>query len=367
MIAIGYLIGAGSFSLGIEAAGYQLAQVWETPGYAKNAKTWNQNRPKMPVQVMDLDHTSTAFRNICNGGVDLVYGNPPCGGLSSMTGMRISSPTNTCMRQWIRMVVQGRPRSIIMENAYQLAVERCRILLDDLTGVLDAHGYTWWTWLFYSYQLGTPQIRRRMFLMATLDSVVRPELGDLRDLPESHPHAKLKPWIEDLEEVAPSPDPVVSARGHVVEQHWYEKGEKIERKHELLREHWHRLKARYWTENDYRNTIRRAQEGNKNAQRELETKSWKYWPDCPKEFQQMHMYRPQFLEPDRPAPAMIGDYKFVHYKYSRFLTMREMARLMGFPDGWNFHSLEPHLIAQGIPANNAYWAATRLRAMIGAN
>jgi DNA (cytosine-5)-methyltransferase 1 len=366
MNAVAYLIGAGSFTLGVQAAGFDLLQVWETPGYAKNAQTWNLNRPDLPVRVVDLDWESDHFeRHYGRGNVDLIFGNPPCGGLSSMTGMRLNSPTNNCMRQWMRMVVRARPRMILMENAYQIAVDRCKPILDDLTDVLDAEGYWWWTWLFYSYQLGCPQIRRRAFVCAVVEPPAREDLVELFDLPAdrdfSDPRCHTKTWIWDLEHVAPSPEPVTSAAGLRVPQHWYR-----ERSLEWVEEaakHRDRYKTGYCTPHEWARMMKLYEENPTiAAHKKLMKLRSKYWHDPPKILNNiMHCYRPQIPLWDGPANAIIGEYKYLHPNQDRLLTMREMARLMGYPDNWLFHQLDPHLIAQGIPSQNAYWAATRMR------
>jgi DNA (cytosine-5)-methyltransferase 1 len=157
-------------SLGVEQAGFTLRTIIETPGYGKNAATWDLNRPELAHSILELDHNDEYFRQWAPYDLDLLYGNPPCGGMSAQTCSRIESPTNNCMRMWIRMVVKARPKLILMENGYQLATDRMAPLLGDLTGVLEEAGYQWNTWQFYGYQVGTPQVRRRMFLYCSWPS-----------------------------------------------------------------------------------------------------------------------------------------------------------------------------------------------------
>jgi DNA (cytosine-5)-methyltransferase 1 len=366
MEAIGYLVGAGSMSLGVESAGYKLREVWETPGYGKNARTWDQNRPNQKVQILPLDPENTShFKERVGSGVDLVYGNPPCGGLSSMTGSHLSSKTNNCMQEWIRMVAPARPRMILMENAYQLATKRATPLLNDLTGVLDAHGYYWWTWLFYSWQIGTPQIRRRMFLCGTLDQPRHTEFISLQDLPTDESVGACGKYLEDLVDVAPSDDPITLSDGRVITQHGYGGARQADRWNELIPHHRDRMFTHYYSPKDWEQLKAKAEKGDKFACRAIEKHEDRLWVECPKEFTGFCSHRPCVIDPARPAPAIIGIYKYTHWQADRVLTMREMARLMGYPDTWNFHSLKPHLIAQGIPVNSARWASSRMARVIG--
>jgi site-specific DNA-cytosine methylase len=58
--------------------------------------------------------------------------------------------------------------------------------------------------------------------------------------------------------------------------------------------------------------------------------------------------------------VVLSEFNLAHPTLNRLLTMREMARLMGYPDDWVFHVLHPRLVAQGVPVANARWAASRL-------
>lgn len=42
------------------------------------------------------------------------------------------------------------------------------------------------------------------------------------------------------------------------------------------------------------------------------------------------------LDPNKIAPTVLGSSRFIHPFYDRFLTVREQARLMGFPDNFVF-------------------------------
>ena len=350
MEAVAYLIGAGSMSLGAERAGCRINAVWETPGYAKNAQTWNLNRPELPIEVLELDPAGYIPGA---DGADLIYGNPPCGGLSSLTLSRITSPTNNCMRQWIRMVVRARPRNIIMENAYQLATDRINPLLQELKDVLAAAGYFPWTWRFYSYQLGTSMIRQRMFLCATLDDVRRPELLGLGDLPGKKDclrRVDLSYFLGDLCGVAPSPDPVLSAERRWVTQHWYQDDSQLHL-NKLIPQCWDRIKSGdgWYSPKDWAKT----------SESERARMGHRLWADCPREFGGMHSFRPHVINFGRPCPTFIH-YNMVHPYDQRLLTMRELARLMGYPDHWQFHKLQANYIAQGIPVTNMRWCVERV-------
>lgn len=58
----------------------------------------------------------------------------------------------------------------------------------------------------------------------------------------------------------------------------------------------------------------------------------------------------------------------VHYQYNRVITVREGARLMGFPDWMTFHQTKWHgfrLVGNGVPAPLAFSLANQIRRQLG--
>lgn len=360
MDAIAYLVGAGSMSLGIEQAGFNIREVWETPDYAQNARTWTLNRPSTPARVLELDHQSDHF---VDRQVDLIYGNPPCGGVSSMGTATCENPTNACMRHWIRMVVKGKPRFIIMESGWQLDSERFARLLRDLTNVLDEHGYWWWTWRFFSYQVGTPQRRRRMFLCASLEEPKNDELLDLADLQGVRPET-CRPYLELLKGVEPSPEPVVANNGQRAYQHWWI--ERTRKGNPYLAGRRQMFRDGYVTPKQLETWRRMAEKDPGKHGRAYEANKAKLWADCPPELNFSQFFtRLLVLDYDTYAPTMIAVDRFVHPEEDRVLTLREMALLMGYPLDWQFHQLRTHFAIQGVPVGNGRWVADRLLKVVG--
>jgi site-specific DNA-cytosine methylase len=368
--AVGYLIGAGSMSLGIESANVNLVNIWETPGYSKNARSWDLNRPANPHKVLDLNWADNHFSCYADKGIDLIYGNPPCGGVSAWTQSRVENETNNCMRHWMRMVVKGQPKAILMENGYQLDIDKLWPLLGDLTGVLEEAGYTWGTWRFFNYQVGTPQIRRRMFLYAAQKHRVINEARFTRtrytELPNAQDRTQCptKSVLDDLNGINPQPvHTALSNSGKVVTQHWYE-GPLVVEKNKLLAQHidFIRANTRWLTTADYERFVFAAANGDKSAGRVLE--KYPLWEDCPPQFSHYLSMRPMPVPWDEAGPAVCSGWVLYHPHHDRFLTMRELALLMGYPMEWQFHKLSPAFIAQGVSASSSRWAVNNLRSMV---
>lgn len=363
MTAMGYLVGAGSMTLGVEQAGFKVQEVWETPGYGVNATSWDLNRPDLRHGVVGLDLRSEHFAK--RQGLDLIYGNPPCGGVSSMDKSRgEDSSTNAEMRHWIRMVVKGRPRSIIMESGYQLDTPSFARLLKDLTNVLDDAGYWWWTWRAFSWQWGTPQLRRRMFLVASQDQPVRTDLLGVDDLPTDKAATPCGPYLADLAPVLPQPEPIKLPDGRVITDHWWLGAEGVQRLNDVIVHHRSRFEGGCVTPKQLEIYAALA-EKDPRQQGPYEKAMAKLWADIP-DFLNMKRFAnfPVVLKPNLPARTMIGIHRFIHPFTDRILTVREMARLMGYPDTWRFHKCDPHYAIQGVPTWNANWVASRLREVV---
>lgn len=358
MRAIGYLVGGGSMSLGVEAAGFEISGVWETPGYSKNAQSWDLNRPMLAHSVQEVRAGS---RFLGGDDVDLIYGNPPCGGLSNTTGAQHTSPTNLVMQNWLGMVIKARPRAILMENAFQLATGAGAPIRDLLGSQLDDAGYKSTIWLIDSWELGTPQVRRRAFLAAVKEgSIVDVKWSVPYQLREENSYPK-EVWAETrLIDADPSPSPFYDVAGTKITQHWWNKTGY--QHNELLKEHGDRITlGKFLTPHELKMLEARAAAGIKSAKREIEKRMPLLWPEVPRAFSKPKQFKViRRLRAEAPSFVVLSEFNLAHPTLNRLLTMREMARLMGYPDDWVFHVLHPRLVAQGVPVANARWAASRL-------
>lgn len=131
--------GVGGFSLGAEMAGFRgLASVELDPiihaGYCRNF-------PKTKAvlgNVADLDHA--AWNKILDGArPDGVIGGPPCQGFSWIGKRRKDDPRNTLVHQFYRHVGMLRPKFFVMENVLGLLDEANIGVLRDAIATLGGH------------------------------------------------------------------------------------------------------------------------------------------------------------------------------------------------------------------------------------
>lgn len=184
-LAIDLFAGAGGLSLGFEQAGFDvLAAVEYDPVHAA---THRFNFPNAPVLCRDVTWLSSAevlavARESFGarypdrewpGTVDAVIGGPPCQGFS-MGGKRlVDDERNNLLLHFVRLVVEIRPRSFCLENVSGLLDPAYDGLLRLALQQLERAGYhvRGTESAVNSKDFGVPQSRRRVLIRGGLEGV----------------------------------------------------------------------------------------------------------------------------------------------------------------------------------------------------
>lgn len=157
--AIDLFAGAGGLSLGLQAAGWQVAGAVEFDDAAMETHTANFPH----VEHLSCDVRSVDFRRY--GGLDLIAGGPPCQPFS-VSGKRLGSDdTRDMVPEFVRAVRQANPRAFMMENVAGLAGSKFNeYLLEHLASLYNL-GYTVFSRVLSAADFGVAQNRRRLFLV----------------------------------------------------------------------------------------------------------------------------------------------------------------------------------------------------------
>lgn len=268
--------GAGGFSRGFLDVGFEV--VLGVDNDPNSARTFSYNFPKAVVLTMDIRRVKGIDIAKYVGRPDVVIGGSPCEAFTPTNPGRMSDPLDRLYLdelgrltlEFIRLVGELRPRVFVLENVVQIMDGPLR---EALVNEFSRVGYnTVYFNVLHAEDYGTPSIRRRVFIS---------------NIPIKPPkHGKvLTVWdaIGDL----PSPGAGLP-------------------NHEPV-------------------TI---------SPRKLRGISKLKWGDALYRFKgATGMFR-NFtrLNPREPAPTVMGSIRFVHPFEDRVLTVREQARLMGFPD-----------------------------------
>lgn len=177
-IAVDLFAGAGGLSLGFEQAGYDIAAAVEFDPI--HAAVHEFNFPYSTTFCRDASTiTGDEIRSkssIGNREVHVVAGGPPCQGISLMGKRAIDDPRNALLKEFARIVGELRPRYFVMENVAGLVVGSYRQLLDEVVEIMEDRGYR----VLLPYRVlnasdfGAPQSRRRVILIGARADVPLP-------------------------------------------------------------------------------------------------------------------------------------------------------------------------------------------------
>ncbi len=347
-IAIDLFAGAGGLSLGFEQAGFDVVAAVEFDPV--HAAVHEYNFPLCNVICSDInDVNGTILRDKAEIGdrdIDVVIGGPPCQGFS-MIGKRIlSDPRNDLIEQFIRIVGELRPKYFVMENVAGLTVGDHGKILENAINAFNEMGYdTNEPRILQAMEYGVPQSRRRLFLIGAREGL---------DVPEyPQPITTGRSFTGELENEKLPPCPSVEdAIGDLPDVDEFES---------LVKRDWVRTK-RFGEPSKYARAMREMEDSEEIHSRprtydpnvltsSMRTKHTKASIDRfkktnPGETEKVSRFKK--LHPDGVSNTLRagtasdhGAYtapRPIHPKYPRVITVREAARLHGYPDWFRFHA-----------------------------
>jgi DNA (cytosine-5)-methyltransferase 1 len=180
--------GAGGQAAGLEAAGFDLAAAVEIDPNA--CRTLRANRPHWRVVEQDVRETDgREFR-----GVDLLAGGVPCPPFSIAGKQLGHRDDRDLFPEALRLIEEANPRAVILENVPGFAMARFKDYRRRLLEKLDTLGY-WAEWrVLNASSFGVAQLRPRFVLVA-----IRGRYADAYSWPEpSLPTSTVGSTIQDL-------------------------------------------------------------------------------------------------------------------------------------------------------------------------
>jgi len=350
-IGIDLFAGAGGLSLGFEQAGFDIAAAVEIdPIHCAVHKFNFPNTPVIARSVADLSGADIRLAaGIGSRPIDCVFGGPPCQGFSLIGKRVLDDPRNQLVLDFVRLVRELDARTFVFENVKGLTVGRHKAFLKELELAFDEAGYVLrlpWQVLNAAH-FGVPQNRERLILLGAKKGTLLPDyparltnaadgkraveglpLGPtcsdaLSDLPDADQFATL----EEVDEVKTTkfgkPSPYASEmRG-------------------LNNDSWHYGYVRNWKPGTLTSSARTVHT-QITKRRFNET-----LPGNVEPISRLFRLPPRGLSNTLRAGTDGARGAFtsprpIHFKYDRCITVREMARLHGFPDWFRFHATKWH-------------------------
>ena len=374
-IGIDLFAGAGGMSLGFEQAGFDVAAAVEVDPI--HAAVHSRNFPHcavIPRSVADL--TGNAIRRLAGIGgrdVDVVFGGAPCQGFSMIGRRAFDDPRNGLVREFVRLTAELEARSFVFENVRGLTVGRHREFLHDLIAEFGRLGYSVavpWR-VLNAVHYGVPQNRHRLILMGVrrglpLPRYPAPTNGDPgRPGPGLPPGPTCADALGDLPEAEDYPE--LLSCDEVETDAWGPPSAYAAPLRGLGNDAWAFARPRIW--NPLRLTSSTLARHTAISRRRFAATV----PGTVEPISRFHRLSAEGVANTLRAGTDSSRGAFtsprpIHYARARCVTVREMARLHGFPDWFRLHRTKWHgarQIGNAVPPPLARAVASEMIGALG--
>lgn len=332
--AIDLFCGCGGISEGLRRAGFRILAGADVE--KKYIQSFVRNFPEAKHLKIDLASWSPerlAERLALKpGDLDLLVGGPPCQGFSKnvpRSRRRLDDPKNQQVSTFLSYCEWFRPNLVLMENVAEMRRGFDEVYTTEVNERLSALGYSVDHRVLLSADYGVPQRRRRAFFLAARSAKA--------------------PVFPHPTHVGSSNEPDLFAKSHVTV--WEAIGDLPPLKHGEGDDPCEYAAAPF---SDYQRTVRNGQKVVANhVARKLQPKQYarlaslqpgQGLKDLPTELQTKGGYSGAYgrLTEEMVAPTITrwvfhpGSGRFGHPRDIRVVTIREAARLQGFPDSFEF-------------------------------
>lgn len=350
-IGIDLFAGAGGFTLGFEQAGFDIAAAVEIDPVHCAVHKYNFPNATIFPQAIESLTGQEILDSAGIGGrpVDCVLGGPPCQGFSLMGRRALDDPRNRLVREFVRIVTELESRTFVFENVKGLAIGKHRMFVQELMQEFSAAGYSVrepWQVLNAAH-FDTPQSRERLILIGArkdhnlpdyppavtniagknkkiADLPTGPTCSDaLDDLPNAERFQSLISSDSVITNAFTAPSPYAEKLRCLTDDAWY---------YGYRREWNPRMLTSSTRTNHTAISRRRFKE---TAQGLVEPIS-RFFRLCETGVSNTLRAGTDGVRGAFTSPRPI------HHRYDRCITVREMARLHGFPDWFRFHVTKWH-------------------------
>jgi site-specific DNA-cytosine methylase len=350
--AIGCMIFAGSATIGTMKSNYHVDRVLEISDdiTQQNAYAFTKNYPDVPIVIPTEWENPEYLAKLKEEKFDMLYANCPCSGLSQIN--RNSSADNKTNNHFYRVfdAISGiQPKTFIIENAPTL-IKLGYPILKDLTHVLGDK---------YRFTILRDQAANHNTAMKRMRTMI---VGWNREYFDQIPlfHADKQPLFTVKDAIGDLYDaPFDKATNHVCieKREWGQ----YEHLYHLIPEGKTSLMAFIDIWDDIKDKFEEKDRTYIEKSKKRIEAGEGIWNKSPyKSFENGH------------SPSMTSLSKVIHPVLNRQYTIREYARMMGFPDDFIFYPEECatpviQCIAQGVPVNFFQYVTKEIREALNGN
>ncbi len=350
-IGIDLFAGAGGLSLGFEQAGFDIAAAVEIDPV--HCAVHKYNFPKTAVVPLSVESLGAEqIRKAAGIGsktVDCVFGGAPCQGFSLIGHRAIDDPRNKLALDFVRIVSELKARMFVFENVKGLTVGKHKDFLKELVVTFGEFGYDVrvpWK-VLNAGNFGAPQFRERLILFGCRKGEMMPDypaektnlsgrkkiIAGLADGPTCIDALGDLPDADKFQELLNS-DAVKTSK--LTKPSVYAAELRC-----LTNSAWHFGYARDW-DRSLLTSSARTEHTEISRRRFAETEPGSVEP-ISRFFKLPNNGVSNTLRAGTDgARGAFTSPRPIHYRHNRCVTVREMARLHGFPDWFRFNVTKWH-------------------------
>ncbi|MEN5084019.1 DNA cytosine methyltransferase [Bosea sp. TWI1241] len=159
--------GCGGFSLGAHKAGFEVAAAYDVDPILTHS--YRLNFPRTKLVLRDVAPLTGAEIEADVGEKPFgIFGGPPCQGFSDIGKRDKGDPRRQLLRHFFRIVSEVEPTFFVMENVRGLAYQDARPVLDDALGLVSDRYDILDPIIWDAAQFGAATRRNRMFVIGVL-------------------------------------------------------------------------------------------------------------------------------------------------------------------------------------------------------
>jgi DNA (cytosine-5)-methyltransferase 1 len=377
-IGIDLFAGAGGMSLGFEQAGFDVVAAVEIdPVHCAVHKFNFPQCAVIPRTVVGLSGSEIRLAaGIGSRQVDVVFGGAPCQGFS-MIGQRVlDDPRNALVSEFLRIVHELDAKAFVFENVKGLTVGKHRQFLDEFVAMANDLGYSIrlpWCVLNAAH-FGTPQNRERLILYGAKRKAHLPQYPEVTTRPadgKGRVPTSVPKGPSVAEAISDLPDAdcfdELMDWDSVRPEAWGNPSAYVRELRCVSNDAWHYGYVRNWDPGLLTSSIR-TNHTQISRLRFSETKGGQTEP-----ISRFYKLSASGLSntlragTDGTRGAFTSP-RPIHYQLDRCVTVREMARLHGYPDWFRLHETKWHgarQIGNSVPPPLARAVAAQLIKALG--
>lgn len=357
--------GAGGLAAGFREAGWSIRSANDADSEA--AATFALNFPEAtflegPVELVRPTDLLDASE-VQPGELGCLIGGPPCQSFSYNNHRRSAADERARLfEHYLRIVEETRPRAIVMENVPGILTIDSGAVIGEIRDRLGSMGYDTHVAILSAEEYGTPQVRRRVFIAASrvgaaIEMIPAPShwsrcVATRRSSPVGQrPTTATKRIVTVWQAIGDLP-PLPNGGGQQIAPRPRTKATTAYQK-----------EARRWAAELYNHICHRLTEV--NLSRIVHVPEGGNWRDVPRDLLPAGMQRARLkdhtkrygrLDRDGLSATILTKCDphwgaYVHPTQDRTISVREAARLQGFPDTFQFAG--QHLSRQYEQVGNA--------------